>query len=113
MQVHCVRAFGRLADLLRQEAPFPAGLVLHSWVGSAEMTSALAALPGVHFSISGHLTRIKVDKAAAMLAEVCHLIPMYVLVFVIQQTNRILSLEAYDTVMGLGQGKGCCFLIHI
>lgn len=69
-QVHCVRAFGPLAAAVRGAAPFPAGLVLHSWAGSAEVTAQLARLPGVHFSVSGHATRLKPAKVAAMLAQV-------------------------------------------
>ena len=68
-QVHCVRAFGALLAAVQGAAPFPAGLVLHSWGGSADVTHQLARLPGVHFSVSGHATRLKPDKAAAMLAE--------------------------------------------
>lgn len=65
-----MRAFGRLVDLVRQEAPFPAGLILHSWAGSADVTASLAKLSGVYFSISGHLTRIAASKASAMLSKV-------------------------------------------
>lgn len=70
ISVHCVRAFGRLAEIVRQEAPFPAGLILHSWAGSADITAGLAKLGGIYFSISGHLTRIATSKASAMLAQV-------------------------------------------
>lgn len=49
---------------------FPAGLVLHSWAGPAEATRALAALPGAHFSLSGHTLRLAPRKLAPMLAEV-------------------------------------------
>ena len=48
----------------------PAGLVLHSWAGSANMTQMLAKIEGVHFSISGHLTALKQVKAEAMLQQV-------------------------------------------
>ena len=47
-----------------------AGLVLHSWAGSADMTQMLARIEGVHFSISGHLTALKRTKAEAMLQQV-------------------------------------------
>ena len=65
-----MRAFGPLAAAVRGAAPFPAGLVLHSWAGSAEVTAQLARLPGVHFSVSGQATRLTPTKAAAMLAQV-------------------------------------------
>ena len=48
-----------------------AGVVLHSWAGSADMTQMLAKVEGVHFSISGHLTALKRVKAEAMLQQVC------------------------------------------
>ena len=58
VQVHCVSAFGRLQEILQQHAPFPNGLILHSWIGPAELVDALAKLQGVYFSLSGHLTRM-------------------------------------------------------
>ena len=65
-----MRAFGPLTAAVRDAAPFPAGLVLHSWAGSAEFTAQLARLQGVHFSVSGQATRLSPAKAAAMLAQV-------------------------------------------
>ena len=53
------------------ESLIHAGLVLHSWAGSADMTQMLANIEGVHFSISGHLTALKRVKAEAMLQQVC------------------------------------------
>ena len=69
-QVHCVQAFGPVADALRAVGGFPAGLVLHSWAGHAEVTRQLAALPGVHFSLSGHTMRLAPRRLAPMLAQV-------------------------------------------
>ena len=69
MQVHCVKAFPELQKYLLKEQSFEAGLVLHSWMGPQHMVAPLAAIPGVHFSISGHSLRSD-SKAAAMLRAV-------------------------------------------
>eukprot|EP01025_Chloroclados_australasicus_P068155 TRINITY_DN9456_c2_g1_i2.p1 TRINITY_DN9456_c2_g1~~TRINITY_DN9456_c2_g1_i2.p1 ORF type:complete len:244 (-),score=24.58 TRINITY_DN9456_c2_g1_i2:799-1530(-) len=59
VSIHCVRAFGRVLDILQQMGPFPSGIVLHSWAGSSDMTTALSHQPQVYFSLSGHsLNRI-------------------------------------------------------
>ncbi|KAL3138173.1 hypothetical protein ABBQ38_005399 [Trebouxia sp. C0009 RCD-2024] len=70
ISVHCVGAFGRLHEMLHQHAPFPAGLILHSWIGPAEMVDALAKLQGVYFSLSGHLTRMSKKKYEPMVKRV-------------------------------------------
>ena len=68
--MHCVQAYGRLLAVLQRLGPFPAGLVLHSWAGSPDVTRQLAVLDGVHFSVSGHLTRLKPARARATVAAV-------------------------------------------
>jgi len=69
-QVHCVPAAGPVAAELRGVAGgFPAGLVLHSWAGAAEVTRQLAAVRGVHFSLSGHTLRLAPHRLAPMLAQ--------------------------------------------
>lgn len=51
--LHCLQAWGRLYDLLR-ENPRPArGFLLHSYGGPAEMVAPLAKL-GAHFSFPGY-----------------------------------------------------------
>ena len=55
---------------MQELGPFPAGIVLHSWAGSADMVPPLAKVDGVYFSISGHLTHLKADKAAATVQQV-------------------------------------------
>ena len=122
MQVHCVKAFGALSDivhrvggistslsspasnnkahlrhsrlrylrpllrwdrqsflqhyvssaqaLLQQAGAYPAGLVLHSWAGSADMTRQLACTEGIYFSISGHTLGLSDKKLAPMLQQV-------------------------------------------
>ncbi|XP_010933950.1 uncharacterized protein [Elaeis guineensis] len=69
VSVHCVRAFGDLLEILQQTGPFPAGVVLHSYLGSAEMVSGLAKL-GSYFSFSGYLTSMNMRKAKKMLKSV-------------------------------------------
>lgn len=51
--IHCLRAWGRLLAVLRDEATFPAGFLLHSYAGPAEMTDDFASLGG-YFSFSGY-----------------------------------------------------------
>ncbi|KAK9819892.1 hypothetical protein WJX72_003684 [[Myrmecia] bisecta] len=70
ISVHCVKAFGKLQEMLQQLGAFPHGLILHSWIGPAEMVRPLAAIEGVYFSLSGHITRQSHDKAAAMVAKI-------------------------------------------
>lgn len=53
----------------RQTGPFPAGVLVHSYMGSAEMVSGLANL-GCYFSLSGFLTGMKSTKAKQMLKSV-------------------------------------------
>ncbi|EEC77841.1 hypothetical protein OsI_17072 [Oryza sativa Indica Group] len=66
VSVHCVRAFGDLLEILKRTGPFPAGVLLHSYLGSAEMVSSLEIL-GCYFSLSGFLTGMKSTKAKKML----------------------------------------------
>ncbi|KAM3388673.1 hypothetical protein ACQJBY_011050 [Aegilops geniculata] len=69
VSVHCVRAFGDLLEILKRTGPFPAGVLLHSYLGSAEMVPGLANL-GCYFSLSGFLTGLKSTKAKKMLKAV-------------------------------------------
>ena len=69
-QVHCVSAFGKLQELLQQHSPFPDGLILHSWIGSADMVKSLGKLEGVFFSLSGHLTHMSRKKYEPMIKQV-------------------------------------------
>ncbi|KAF2935479.1 uncharacterized protein [Oryza sativa Japonica Group] len=69
VSVHCVRAFGDLLEILKRTGPFPAGVLLHSYLGSAEMVSSLEIL-GCYFSLSGFLTGMKSTKAKKMLKSV-------------------------------------------
>lgn len=67
--VHCVRAFGDLLPVMKSLGPFPAGVILHSYLGSAEMVPEFAKL-GAYFSFSGYLMSMKESKAKKMLKSV-------------------------------------------
>lgn len=69
ISVHCVRAFGELQETLKELGPFPEGVILHSFLGSAEMVQPLAKY-GAFFSFSGFLTSLSTKKAKKMLQEV-------------------------------------------
>lgn len=69
ISVHCVRAFGELHETLKEMGPFPAGVILHSYLGSAEMVQPMAKY-GAFFSFSGFLTSLSKKKAEKMLREV-------------------------------------------
>ena len=54
--IHCLKAWGRMLELL-QQGPVPAcGFLLHSYGGSAELVPAFAAL-GAYFSFPGYFLR--------------------------------------------------------
>lgn len=67
--IHCVRAFGDLLEIMKSVGPFPAGVILHSYLGSAEMVPEFAKL-GAYFSFSGFLMSMKESKAKKMLKMV-------------------------------------------
>lgn len=51
--IHCLRAWGRLLDVLKSEPLPERGFLLHSFAGPAEIADELVAL-GAYFSFSGH-----------------------------------------------------------
>lgn len=67
--IHCVRAFGDMLDVLKSLGPFPSGLVLHSYMGSADLVPEFAKL-GAYFSFSGFLMASKESKAKKMVKAV-------------------------------------------
>ncbi|KAK9080714.1 hypothetical protein SSX86_000472 [Deinandra increscens subsp. villosa] len=67
--VHCVQAFGDLLDVMKSVGPFPEGVILHSYLGSAEMVPEFAKL-GAYFSFSGHLMGMEETKVKKMLKAV-------------------------------------------
>ncbi|XP_030935748.1 uncharacterized protein LOC115960888 isoform X1 [Quercus lobata] len=67
--IHCVRAFGDLLQIMKSMGPFPAGFILHSYLGSGEMVPEFAKL-GAYFSFSGFLMSLEARKAKKMLKAV-------------------------------------------
>ncbi|KAF7801429.1 Cactus-binding domain, C-terminal, Cactin, central region [Senna tora] len=68
--VHCVDAFDDLLQLMKSIGPFPAGIILHSYIGSAEMVPEFSKL-GAYFSFSGHdMSLLDADKAKKMIKTV-------------------------------------------
>ncbi|KAG9455344.1 hypothetical protein H6P81_008248 [Aristolochia fimbriata] len=67
--VHCVRAFGDVLQAMQSIGPFPAGVILHSFQGSAEVVPGFAKL-GAYFSFSGYIMSLKTQKAKKMLKAV-------------------------------------------
>jgi len=55
--------------IFRSTGPFPAGVILHSFLGSAEMVPEFAKL-GAYFSFSGFLMSMKKEKSTKMLKAV-------------------------------------------
>ena len=53
VSIHCLRAWGRLFELLRTEPRPRCGFLLHSYGGPVEMVESLAAL-GAYFSFPGY-----------------------------------------------------------
>lgn len=51
--IHCLRAWGRLYDLLREKGSPDRGFLLHSYAGPIEMVAPLASL-GAYFSVSAY-----------------------------------------------------------
>lgn len=56
LTIHCLRAWGRLDELLRRHPRPAGGFLLHSYGGPVEMVPGFAAL-GAYFSISGHFAQ--------------------------------------------------------
>ncbi|XP_076929834.1 uncharacterized protein LOC143594394 [Bidens hawaiensis] len=67
--VHCVCAFGELIDIMKSVGPFPEGVILHSYIGSADMVPEFVKL-GAYFSFSGHLMGMEESKVKKMLKAV-------------------------------------------
>ena len=56
--IHCVRAWGRMMDLVRERTLFPPYFLLHGYSGSVDLVSELTAA-GAYFSINGSHWRRK------------------------------------------------------
>ncbi|XP_052876860.1 uncharacterized protein LOC108471000 isoform X3 [Gossypium arboreum] len=60
---------GRLILMIRDIGSFPDGLLLHSYLGSAEMVPEFVK-SGAYFSLSGYIMPMKVQKAKKMLKTI-------------------------------------------
>jgi len=56
VNIHCRKAFGLLADLLKENGGLPHGGMIHSYSGSADMVKVFEK-SGAYISFSGSLTR--------------------------------------------------------
>lgn len=66
----CFMSRAKCLDICRSVGPFPAGVILHSFNGSAEVVPKLAEL-GAYFSFSGWFTYIDEKIAKNTLKSVC------------------------------------------
>lgn len=67
--IHCLQAWGRLHDLLRDNARPARGVVLHSYGGSKEMVEPLAKL-GAYFSFPGYFMHERKQRQREAFAAV-------------------------------------------
>lgn len=67
--IHCVRSHSRLLSLCRAEAPFPAGLMLHSFSGSASTVDAFVKL-NAYISFSSVILNERATKLRRAVAVV-------------------------------------------
>ncbi len=61
VSIHCLRAWGRLDEILREETLPQRGFLLHSYGGPAEMVAGFVKL-GAYFSLSGYFAHKRKAK---------------------------------------------------
>lgn len=69
VMLHCIRAWGRLVDVLRSEAAIPSGMLFHAYGGSADLVKEFADM-GAYFSFSGKTLSQSFEKARKAVAAV-------------------------------------------
>lgn len=67
--VHCVRAWGWMMDVLRDEDELPAGVLIHAYGGSADLVGPLAEM-GAYFTFAGNVLKEHFAKAREALRAV-------------------------------------------
>jgi TatD DNase family protein len=67
--IHCLKAWGRLYDILRTERLPARGFLLHSFGGPREMVKPLARL-GAYFSFPGYFAHARKERQRAAFLEV-------------------------------------------
>ena len=69
LSIHCLKAWGRLEEILRREPRSSRGFLLHSYGGSAQMIPPLAKL-GAFFSFPGYFLHSRKARQAATFRQV-------------------------------------------
>jgi TatD DNase family protein len=69
VSIHCLKAWGRLLEVLEREPRPACGWVLHSYGGPAEMIPALARL-GAYFSLPGYFAHPRKQRQRATFLQV-------------------------------------------
>ncbi len=69
VMIHCLRAWGRLLEILDEVGPPPAGMLIHSFGGAAEMIPPLARM-GAVFSFAGNILQPARKRARRSLPAV-------------------------------------------
>ena len=69
VMIHCLRAWGWLMDVLQNEPPLPAGMLIHAYGGSVELIQPLAAM-GAYFSFAGNVFEPRREKVRAAVKAV-------------------------------------------
>lgn len=64
VSIHCLRAWGKLDEVLRQQELPAGGFLLHSFGGPVEMVAPLARL-GAYFSLSAYFAQARKEKQRA------------------------------------------------
>lgn len=67
--IHCVKAWGKLMDVLNSEPELPQRMMIHAYGGSVDLIKPLAA-KGAYFSFSGKVLDEKYERARAALKAV-------------------------------------------
>lgn len=67
--IHCLKTWGRLYDLLRENSRPACGFVLHSYGGSAEMIPAFSKL-GAYFSFPGYFLHDRKERQREVFKQV-------------------------------------------
>lgn len=67
--LHCVHAHHALLQLLREEGPFPHGVLVHGYADSPESIPGLVGV-GASFSVGGHLLKKKETKVREILGRI-------------------------------------------
>jgi TatD DNase family protein len=70
VMVHCVRAWGWLLRVLKEEPPPAAGLMIHAYSGSVELVTRLTRKYGAFFSVAGTVLDRRSPRQQAVLGAI-------------------------------------------